>query len=199
MQLHLGDIKMKAVGIGCVAVDKKYRRQGIMKKMMELSEERAEKLKAGVGILCGARKRYERYGYIPCGEEYVFEISQYCIEHYKTDEVYSLREIVSGKDIKNFYYPYNKQVTKIERDIEAFENIMHSWEYKAYCIEDKRADVVGYIVASHDGSVINDLIINDIGKIENMIFSYIKIEKEKSLCSFKMSSNRFDGCHVSFC
>lgn len=182
MQLHLGDIKMQVVGIGSVAVDKKYRRQGIMKKMMELSEERAEKLKASVGVLCGARKRYERYGYVPCGEEYVFGISQYSIEHYKTDEIYSLREIVSDNDFKDFYFLYNKQEIKMERDIEAFENIIHSWECKAYCIEDKESYVIGYIVASHDGNVINDLIIKDIGKIENMIFSYIKNKKKKSLC-----------------
>lgn len=182
MRFVMGDFSLSVVGIGAVAVDKKYRGQGIMKKLMMMSDERAKELGADIGELSGWRKRYERYGYVPGGVEYVFEISKYNIDHYKLQEDYAFRYIKCGEEVSDFYYLYNNQKIRINRELKYFNETIQSWNNRTFSVIDSSGDIQGYIITSKDEKVIYDLIIKQPEKAQNIIFSYIHEKRANSLC-----------------
>jgi len=81
IDLYAGGEKLLAAGIGNVAVDKKYRGMGYMKRLMRQSLELARARGADFSVLNGLRHRYQYFGYERVGSACDFKITATSLRH----------------------------------------------------------------------------------------------------------------------
>ncbi len=66
----VGGVHIRLIGNGNVAVHEDYRGQGVMTKILNKINEECDKV-GDVGYLHGSVERYSKFGYLPCGVQYL--------------------------------------------------------------------------------------------------------------------------------
>ena len=180
--LVTSESELKAIGIGSVAVDSKCRGKGIMRQMMEHCDEIAKEQGADIGFLSGYRMRYERYGYIPGGLKYVYDLSDYYIAHSTPTEKFSfvpikkckgiLPEIVSLHDSQGSYWL---------RSEEDFEIITATWLEHCFAVIGEDGGFCGYIIIERSRKRVSEIVLAEPSKIGDVLLCYAKEKHCKSL------------------
>ncbi|MDO4379828.1 MAG: GNAT family N-acetyltransferase [Clostridia bacterium] len=188
-EFRFGNEKLVTAGIGSVAVSKSFRDRGIMKELMEFAGKRSEELGADVGYLSGYRLRYERFGYVPSGIKYVFEVTDHFVSRCKTKENFSFSPVQSEKDFETAERFYNSLPARHLREHEKFEKLLSMWYSKALLVLDENGDAVGYLIYKKDENAVSELILSDNAKARDVLVSFARAKKLKNIfawaCDFQ--------------
>ncbi len=182
--------RLATAGIGSVGVAKSHRNCGIMKELMQYAEKKSLELGADIGFLSGYRFRYERFGYIPGGIKYAFEVSDHFIAHRKVNDTVSFSPIESKADIETAEKFYNTVLfAKHKRESEKFGKILSMWHSRAFLIKDESKNAIGYLVFKKDENAVSELILSDNSKAADVLVSFAKSQKLKNVfvwaCDFQ--------------
>lgn len=82
LDLHAGGGVLHAGGIGNVAVGKRYRGRGYMKRLMRMAADACIARDADFMVLGGLRQRYQYFGFERCGQTCRFTVTKTNLRHF---------------------------------------------------------------------------------------------------------------------
>ncbi len=170
--------------IGTVSVHQYSRGKGHMKKCMAMSTQYAREHGIDIMMLGGQRQRYEYYGYEPGAVAYSFEITRTNCRHalsaVNTDGV-SFKPFADVRDrMKEIFDIYESGPVFGARSLDNFEQICMTWRNRPYAVLSGQY-IIGYIVASSDGSDISELRLKDSADFDVVIKAYLAAFDRKSV------------------
>lgn len=171
-----------AVGIGSVAVSKKHRNEGLMSQMMQYSDEEAIKKDVDFAFLSGYRQRYARMGYVPCGERYVCDITDYYAGHAKTQKSFSFIPLAHAeKYLDSVIGLFNSQRCHFVREKESFGDIVSTWYSRCFVVTDDEKAFCGYIVTDFLSKSISEILLTDCKMLSDVLVSFVREHGKKSI------------------
>ena len=110
------------------------------------------------------KQRYEYFSYTPCGQEAYFTINDKII----------FKEILENniEFLDKAYDLYNNSDYKFKREKSMFLDILKSWSFKVYSIENNYS-FLGYMVVTPDKKYVSELVINNDELYLAVIANYI--------------------------
>lgn len=195
---------LKAGMLGTVSVHPYARKQGYMKRLMEMAvaDMRAEGY--AFSALGGQRQRYEYFGYEPCGVQINFTVTSTNIHHHvgftsKTgiqfvqveesdvsllDQVYSFyqRRAITGRRRKDFY------------------RICQSWQSTLYAIINHHQECIGYAIVSRDAGQFSEIELADVSKLPQVCKAYFQqMNRDTILISLAAYERKKISVLAEFC
>lgn len=155
---------------GNVATLPAYEGKGYFSKLFPLAIEEAKRIGAVACRLGGARQRYARYGFEPCGPAYEFRVTEHNAKHTGAAADVTLEEI-ARKDEKTLAYCHalmQKKTVFAQRSTEEGYRDMYlalcSKEAKPFLAK-KKGRPIGYLAAKDGFSSILEFSLEDEGDI----------------------------------
>ncbi|MGN1195263.1 MAG: GNAT family N-acetyltransferase [Acutalibacteraceae bacterium] len=178
-KLILGESEIKAVGIGSVAVDKKYRGKGLMKTLLEKADELAIQKGAEIAVLSGYRQRYSRFGFEKCGIHHIFTLSNYFINHFKPKKKLKFQMPFSSADLLHQCAKlYSLEKYRWERKETEFSDIISTWNLDSYAVFDGHR-LLGFIVC--DRNEIKNFHLSDPSDAAEVLCAFAKVKRRWTL------------------
>lgn len=151
----IGGEKFLFCTTGNVATLPAYEGKGYFSKLFPLAIEEAKRIGAVACRLGGARQRYARYGFEPCGPAYEFRITEHNAKHTGAGKDITLEEILRA-DEKTLAYCHalmQKKTFYVERSTEEGYRDMYlalcSKEAVPYLVK-KNGLPIGYVAAKNN-------------------------------------------------
>jgi len=172
---HVCGQDLQVAAISSVAVHRRARSKGYMKKLMEMALTDMRKDGAALSFLIGQRQRYEYFGFTPCGVRLAYSCNKTNIRHcFKNGFAVVLRELKAEdagawSDVFKMHHTGSAYVT---RPYERFIDIMGTWESKTIGVYLKDA-LVGYLSASKDYGTVHELGLKDPSLLGEVIGVYL--------------------------
>lgn len=188
-ELIIGDERLKAAGIGSVAVSKSVRGRGLMGELMKYAEKKSLECSADFGFLSGYRFRYQRFGYVPAGIQCVFEVTDHLIAHSKTSGELLVAPVKTKEDETAVYELYSAQEVRFLRERERFAEILKTWHSEAYLVKDGAQNACGYLIYKKDENVVSELILSDNSAAREVLVLFARKKRRKNIfvrcCAFQ--------------
>lgn len=162
--------KVKAFGIGNVAVHPRHRGKGYMKAAMAAAFDEMRKENADMALLSGRRHRYNYFGFEKCGTDSVYTLTRKTVSYINPEFKTDVQMKALGKDDKNtldeIFALHNTRIYRAERSREKLYDILVSWEAVPYVFynEDKFA---GWAVVK--GNTVTELVPADLTCVSDMV------------------------------
>ena len=149
--------KLKAMGIGNVAVSKDSRRKGYMIDLMNDALEVMKDEDYDYSVLGGQRQRYEYFGYVPAGNAIRFEINIGNLSRLRngnTETAFTAKELTEADtaEIAEINRFNEAEPSYIQRSEENMIDVLRSWKCTPYGVYDN-GEFKGYFSYSGNGSV----------------------------------------------
>ena len=171
-KLLLGDSEMKALGIGSVAVDKKYRGRGLMRTLLEEADKIAAEKGAEVAVLSGYRQRYSRFGFERGGIHHTFTLSNYFINHFRSKKKLKFQDPFSSADLlQKCAKLYNSEINRWERKETEFSDIISTWNLDSYAVFDEHR-LLGFLISERDE--IKDIYLSNPVDVAEVLYTFAK-------------------------
>lgn len=171
-KLLLGDSEMKALGIGSVAVDKKYRGRGLMRTLLEEADKIAAEKGAEVAVLSGYRQRYSRFGFERGGIHHTFTLSNYFINHFRSKKKLKFQDPFSSADLlQKCAKLYNSEINRWERKETEFSDIISTWNLDSYAVFDEHR-LLGFLISERDE--IKDIYLSNPVDVAEVLYAFAK-------------------------
>ena len=178
-KLILGSEEIKAIGIGSVAVDKKYRGKGLMRTLLEEADVLAEAKGAETAILSGYRQRYSRFGFEKGGIHHTFTLSNYFFNHFRPRRKLRLQMPYSSASLlQQCAKLYSTENCRWERKETEFSDIISTWNLDSYAVFDD-SRLLGFLVC--DKSEIKDFYLNNPEDAAEVLYTFAKIKRRWTL------------------
>lgn len=173
---------LKTVGIASVAVSKKHRGKGIMSQMLGFAEEEAKQSGADIMLLGGLRHRYERFGYIPCGEKYVCDVSSHYAKHAPKSKKYTFSPLSKcSEELDRVHSLFENRRTHWQREKCDFVEITKTWFNRCFVIFDESNHFSGYLIANHFLKEITEIVLCDPSALSDVSVSFLGQMKKDSV------------------
>ena len=185
-------------GVASVGVAKKHRNKGLMSKMLRDADKDAKENSTDIGFLGGLRHRYERFGYIPCGEKYVFEITAHYASHHKAQKNFTFAPLSKKRElVKNVCGLFEKQNTHFLRDESNFEIITDTWRDRCFVILYNN-EFIGYLVADNFRNEIREINLTESVYLTDVLLNYLKefSKKKATLWLFPWQRELISQAHI---
>lgn len=201
----IGNKTLTTRGIGMVGVKKSARGQGIMNALMRRAVDDARKEYVDYMYLSGNRKRYERYGFVPCNFMADFMIIKENIEHSDCTVSLTFEKYNKDKHLAAITELYNNQYARYERlDM---HKTLTSWNNKRILIIKTNDKIVGYCIVKKFTVIefvledvdAKDFAINYFRKYCKIPLLYIQtydVKHIKSLSDIAQSTKTADNCSI---
>ena len=171
-KLLLGDIEIKALGIGSVAVDKKYRGRGLMRTLLEEADKIAAEKGAEVAVLSGYRQRYSRFEFERGGIHHTFTLSNYFINHFRSKKKLKFQDPFSSADLlQKCAKLYNSEINRWERKETEFSDIISTWNLDSYAVFDEHR-LLGFLISERDE--IKDIYLSNPADVAEVLYAFAK-------------------------
>lgn len=172
LDYHCNGRVLKACGIGNVSVDKSARGNNLMSKMMVAAVDAARADGVDYMFLGGNRKRYERFGFVPCNTAIVFNVIKENVDHTPKYTKVEFKKISDySLYIKQIEELYNRQDSRYDRKY--FYEVINTWNDKKFYAIIHNCKVIGHIAAKL--ATISELnIISDEVTAQDIVISYFK-------------------------
>lgn len=147
--------------LGSVSVHRNSRGAGHMRKLMEMSIERAKADQLDAVLLGGQRQRYAYYGFAPCGGTYTYRFITANMRHaFKDvdDSMISFRKMEKGADAAYSFQLYQQQPVCGSRTEDGFVDAACNYKNCPWMIE-VNGQNAGYLIAGE--SHICELVVED--------------------------------------
>ena len=178
-KLILGGSEIKAMGVGSVAVDKKHRGKGLMKTLLEKSDELAVESGAEIGLLSGYRQRYSRFGFEKGGIHHTFTLSNYFINHFKPERKLRFKDPFSSADLlQQCAGLYSSEICRWERKETEFADIISTWNLDSYAVFDGHR-LSGFVI--FDRSEIKDIYLSNPADAAEVLYAFAKAKHRYTL------------------
>lgn len=178
-KLILGDAVIKAMGIGSVAVDKKYRGKGLMKTLLEKADELAAEKGAEIALLSGYRQRYSRFGFEKGGIHHTFTVSNYFMNHFKPKKKIRFQIPFSSADLLHqCAMLYSSEKCRWERKETEFSDIISTWNLDSYAVFEEHR-LAGFIVC--DRNEIKDFYLSNPADAPEVLYAFAKAKHRWTL------------------
>ena len=178
-KLLLGNSTLKALGIGSVAVDKKYRGNGLMKVLLDEADRVAAEKGAHIALLSGYRQRYSRFGFEKGGIHHTFTISNYFINHFKPKRKLSFKDPFSSADLlQQCAKLYSAESCRWERKETEFSDILSTWNLDSYAVFDGHR-LAGFLIRERDE--IKDIYLGNPTDIAEVLYAFAKLKHRWTL------------------
>lgn len=178
-KLILGEDEISAIGIGSVAVDKKYRGQGLMRVLLEQADEIAAQKGAEVAFLSGYRLRYSRFGFEKGGIHHTFTLTNYFFNHFKTNKKLKFVNAFSSADLlQQCAGLYASADTRWQRKETEFSDIISTWNLDAYAVFDGHR-LSGFLISERDE--IKDFYLSNPADAAEVLYAFAKFRRRWSL------------------
>lgn len=152
LSLRLSDDSRLSLGyVGTVSVHPRARGEGHMKRLMQLTRERALSEGMEMLVLAGQRQRYNYFGFEKAGALLSFEVNTDNLRHALSAEAgedvrFTRLSGMAEHEIDQVYRLFERQVMRGERSREALPEFLRSWQAEAFGIS-KGGEVIGYLCA----------------------------------------------------
>lgn len=176
---RLGEESLAVAGIGSVAVSKSMRGKGIMKELMEYAGEESERLGADVGVLSGYRRRYERFGYVPAGVKYVYEVSDHFISRHVPKNDFSFERAESEAALREIEELQKSLPAFHERESEKLSDILKTWHSVPYLVKGKNGETRGYLVFKAQESAVSEFVLKENGEARDVLVLFAREKRLK--------------------
>lgn len=175
---------LKMAGIGSVSAHRNTRGKGYMKAIMNTVVKDLQEDGTDLSWLGGQRQRYQYFGYDLCSRDYEFEVSKTNLRHIRGKDYQPAYHFIpfgegtEGQKLAAFAL-HNIQLVHAVRDFDEFEEILKSWNQKAYLVF-QGEDMVGYLAAGEDLKNgercmnVSECVLAPAGEIQEAVFSLIK-------------------------
>lgn len=201
----IGNKTLITRGIGMVGVKKSARGQGTMNALMCRAVEDARKDNVDYMYLSGNRKRYERYGFVPCNYMSAFMIIKENIEHSNCSIQLTFEKYNKDTHLETITELYNRQYARYER-LDMHKTIT-SWNNKRISIIKMNNKIIGYCIVKKftvielviDGVDAKDFAINYFKSFCKIPLLYIQtydVKHIKSLADIAQSAKTVDDCSI---
>lgn len=177
----LGEERLVTAGIGSVGVAKSQRGRGIMKELMQYAEKKSLEYGADVGYLSGYRFRYERFGYVPAGMKYVFEVTDHYIARCKVNVSFAFSLVQSKEDFEKVEAFHKTLPARHERDSKKLLQILSTWHSKAFLVKDENKNAVGYLIYKPSENAVSELVLSNDSEARDVLVSFARAQKLKKL------------------
>ncbi len=178
-KLLLGDSEMKALGIGSVAVDKKYRGRGLMRMLLEEADKIAAQKGAEIAVLSGYRQRYSRFGFEKGGIHHTFTLSNYFINHFKPEKKLKFQDPFSSAGLlQQCAKIYGSEVSRWERKETEFSDIISTWNLDSYAVFDDHR-LLGFLISERDE--IKDIYLSNPADAAEVLYAFAKAKHRWTL------------------
>lgn len=165
--------KLKSFGVASVAVSKKHRNEGLMSLMLKDADKLAGENGADISFLGGLRHRYERFGYIPCGERYIFDVTSHYARHTKVNKKYTFTPLSKRPDLSEGVYEiFEKQRIHFKRSAAEFEEIAATWRDRCFVILSKNS-LCGYLVTDNFRKEVREINITEETELSDVMLSFL--------------------------
>ena len=162
--------KVKAFGIGNVAVHPRYRGKGYMKAAMAAAFNEMREEGADMALLSGRRHRYNYFGFEKCGTDSVYTLTKKTVSYVNPDLHTDLQmKIISKEDsdtLDAILALHNTRNYRAERSREKLYDILVSWEATPYAFY-KQNEFAGWAVVK--GNTVTELVPADIDFVPDMV------------------------------
>lgn len=160
-KLHLADRVLRVAGIGGVSTHRRYRGQGLMKRLMGHCLDVMAREGFHLSFLRGQRQRYRYFGYELCGNPTEFVFGHANLKHgYQGDPEITFQSFgdVHSDSLRGAKALHDAQTMHCERSTEEFFHTCHNWSRRPWMAFDKSGTLVGYLVANSDRSYLAELV-----------------------------------------
>ncbi|MCC8023244.1 MAG: GNAT family N-acetyltransferase [Clostridiales bacterium] len=178
-ELELDGAVLRARGIGMVGVMKQARGKGAMDAMMRRAVEDAREEGMDFMFLSGLRQRYQRYGFVPGGQEYKFELTGDNFRKYRPELPYFFEPLRPDDDpaLEALEAIYYEQASCYRRP--HFRDALFCWEKtRAILVKDGAGEAAGYLLL-HGGDV-QEACLRKGAVLADVLYSYQK-EADRNL------------------
>ena len=181
IRLKAGDTELLFSTVGNVATLPEYEGRGYMRILMEEAMRELQRIGADASRLCGARQRYNRYGYEAGAISYEFQVDGFTTKYcHKGDKHIEFKEIFATDAeeltyIKNLRNKMPVQVVHSGDDnLDSEYKTLVAFGNKAYVALDEDGERVGYISVSDNMTDISDIGAEDFETLKEIIFTLQK-------------------------
>lgn len=187
--------KLRAVGIGNVAVHPYTRSKGYMKETMKMTVEDAVSSGADFSVLGGSRHRYSYFSYESVAPEYIFSVTRtdlrHCMGSAHPAAVCRARVVTSGEDpvLDNIYHLYNAQPLHVRRTREDLWDILRTWFHRVVVFE-KNDVFYGYMLVRED--TVSEWMPADGADLADAVRAVFGLMEEREKLQFRVPPFRTD-------
>ena len=158
---HLADRVLRVAGIGGVSTHRRYRGQGLMRRLMGHCLDVIAKEGCDLSFLSGQRQRYRYFGYELSGNptEFLFGLAN--IKHGYHGDPEIIFQPFGDTDTNSLRAAkalHDAQIMHCERPFKDFIHTCHNWSRRPWAAFDKGGTLVGYLVADRDRSYLTELV-----------------------------------------
>lgn len=201
----IGDNGLVSRGIGMVGVKRSARGQGVMNAMLTRAVQDAHSDNVDFLYLSGNRKRYERYGFVPCNYLVSFTVIKENIKHTVCNIDLKFEKYDKKLHINDITRIYDKRYARYER--RDMDKTLISWKNKRILVAKLNDAVVGYCIVKNftvnefalDGISVSDFFVNLFNKHCKLPFLYVHtydVEYVKSLARLAQNVKSVDDCSI---
>ena len=183
-EVNVGGVKLRAAGIGNVAVHRDARSKGYMKDIMAALLQDLQNNGTDFSWLGGQRQRYQYFGYDLCSRIFLFEVNATNLRHLRGrgyEPAFSFLPFDQASEEQKLaaFALHNVQPVRAERDFEQFEVILKSWDSTPYLVM-QNEDAVGYLAAAPAGETgkemsITECVLAPVFDLGEAVFSFLKV------------------------
>jgi len=172
------DEQFKVCSISCVAVHNRARSKGYMKDLMNMAVNDQKESGTALSFLLGNRKRYEYFGYTPCGTLLTYPCRRHNIRHYfkndfKTQLTLRELQIEDTASYDAVLEMYNKNKVQTIRPRDRLVDIMATWENRTIGVYSSN-EMIGYLSATKNYDKISELYLNELSLLPEVLCAYMQ-------------------------
>ena len=200
MDWQVGDVVLKVGGIGGVSTHLAHRDKGYMSLLMNHCVEFMKGQGCQLSYLGGQRQRYGYAGYEKCGQKLQLPVDKRNLKH-AFDRPSSLRfepiaavnaDRVNADRIAVARELHDAQPVRHLRDPAHFARFLVSWYHKPFAALDEHGAMVGYLVATGDGSNVYELLADNTDTEVDIARAWVEADAARDSVTFELPPWRYD-------
>ena len=195
MDWQVGETVLKVGGIGGVSTHSAHRDKGYMSLLMNHCVQHMKAQDFHLSYLSGQRQRYGYSGYETCGQRFLVPIGKRNIRHVFDTPSSLCFEAIAVDDVDRIAVAqrlHDAQLVHHLRDPTHFGRFLVSWYHKPFAALDERGAMVGYLVATSDGSRVSELVAADTDTAVDIARGWVEADAERSSINFELSAVNYD-------
>ncbi len=195
MDWQVGETVLKVGGIGGVSTHAAHRDKGYMSLLMNHCVQHMKAQGFHLSYLSGQRQRYGYSGYETCGQRFLVTVRKRNIQHVFETPSPLRFEAIAVDDAHRIAVTqrlHDGQVIHHLRDPAHFGRFLVSWHHEPFAALDEHGSMVGYLVATGDGSRVSELLAADTDTAVDIARGWVEADSKRHSTTFELPPLNYD-------